>query len=63
MTTVNGTHSISSALRARLGRSINEDIRLQKTKDFKDVRRAVTKTGKLAFRTVDNTKAAVYEKI
>lgn len=63
VTTVNGTHSISSALRARLGRSINEDIRLQKTKEFKDVRRAVTKTGKLAFRTVDNTKAAVYEKI
>jgi hypothetical protein len=63
VTTVSGTHSIPAATRARLGRSINEDIRLNKSPEFADVKRAVTKSGKLAFSKANNTSAAIYEKI
>lgn len=63
VTTVNGTHAVPSAIRARLGRSINKDIKLNKTPDFADVRRALTKSGKPAFNKANNTSAAIYEKI
>lgn len=63
VTTVNTNHSIPAAIRARLGRSINEDIRLNKTPDFKDVERALTKSGKPAFDKSNNSSAAVYVKI
>lgn len=63
VTTVSGTHSIPAATRARLGRSLNEDIRLNKSPEFADVKRAVTKSGKPAFNKANNTSAAIYEKI
>lgn len=63
VTIVNKTHAIPSGIRARLGRSINEDIRLNKSDDFKDVERALTKTGKPAFSKANNTSAAIYVKI
>lgn len=62
-TKVSGTHSIPAATRARLGRSINEDIRLNKSPEFSDITRALTKNGKPAFRKADNTSAAVYVKL
>lgn len=62
-TTVSGTHSIPAATRARLGRSLNEDIRLNKSPEFADVKRALTKSGKPAFSKANNTSAAIYEKI
>jgi hypothetical protein len=63
ITAVNGTHIVPAGIRARLGRSINEDIRLNKSPEFADVKRAVTKSGKLAFDKSGNTSAAIYEKI
>lgn len=63
ITTIEGTQVIPAGIRARLGRSINEDIRFNKTHDFSDVKRAVTKSGKPAFSKADNTSAAIYEKI
>jgi len=59
---VNGTHTIPSGLRARLGRSINADIRLSGDINFADVKRATTKNGKPAFKKDNGSNAAVYEK-
>lgn len=61
VTTTNETHAIPAAIRARLGRSINEDIRLNKSPEFANVKRAVTKSGKPAFSKAHNTSAAIYE--
>lgn len=63
VTTVSGTHPIPAGTRARLGRSLNEDIRLNKSPEFADVKRALTKSGKPAFSKANNTSAAIYEKI
>ena len=63
VTTVSGTHAIPVATRARLGRSINEDIRKHKSSEFADAERAMTKTGKPAFSKKDKTSAAIYVKI
>lgn len=63
ITNANGTHLVPSGIRARLGRSINSDIRLSGSPDFKDVKRALTKTGKPAFMKKSNTNAAIYEKL
>lgn len=60
-TTVNGTHAIPAGIRARLGRSFNEDVRFNKTPQFSNIKRALTKSGKPAFSKADNTSAAVYE--
>lgn len=75
-TTINKTHSIPSSIRARLGRSFNEDVRFSKSPELKDIqanangnlksevlniKRAVTRSGKLAFSKADNTRAAIYE--
>ena len=58
-----GTHIVPSGIRARLGRSINSDIRFNGSPDFADVKRALTKNGKPAFMKKDNSNAAIYEKL
>lgn len=63
ITAVNEKHIVPAGTRARLGRSINEDIRLNKSSEFADVKRTVTKSGKPAFSKAGNTSAAIYEKI
>lgn len=63
ITAVNEKHIVPAGTRARLGRSINEDIRLNKSCEFADVKRTVTKSGKPAFSKAGNTSAAIYEKI
>jgi len=61
VTAVVGTHSIPTALRARLGRSFNDEIRVKKPTDLNRIKRAVTKSGKPAFDKSGNTSAAIYE--
>ena len=61
MSTVNGTHAVPAGIRARLGRSFNEDIRFKKTPEFSNIKRSVTKSGKPAFSKANNTSAAIYE--
>lgn len=60
-TTVNDTHAVPAGIRARLGRSFNEDIRFKKTPEFSNIKRALTKSGKPAFSKANNTSAAIYE--
>lgn len=56
------THIVPAAIRARLGRSFNNEVS-SSTGDFSDVKRATTRSGKLAFKKVDGSSAAVYVKL
>lgn len=60
-TTVHGTQVVPAAIRARLGRSFNEDVRSRKSLEFANIGRALTKSGKPAFSKANNTSAAIYE--
>lgn len=57
---LHGTHIVPKGLRVRLGRSINEAISKRDDPAFNDVERTHTKSGKLAFDTNGNSKAAIY---
>jgi hypothetical protein len=57
---LHGTHIVPKGLRVRLGRSINEAISKRGDPAFDDVERTHTKSGKLAFDTKGNSKAAIY---
>lgn len=61
-TDLHGANIVPNGVRVRLGRSINEAISKKREPAFNDLERTRTKSGKLAFNTNGNTRAAVYNK-
>ena len=57
-----GCEIIPAGIRARLGRSIRDDIVKSGSPDFADIERAYTKNGNPAFCKTNNSNAAIYIK-